>query len=118
MKPPVFVFEGGDLTVFASVVEAEGGTEVYELDVLEYFDAEGTVLHAIADGYRVRLTPTRTCRPQDLHARLDAYLRQPRVNMDPALADNPARLAAALAGRAKQASRRRRPKWSHRQSRP
>lgn len=45
IEPPLFVFEGGDLTVFATVGAAE--SKIEGIDASEYvgFDSQGTVLH-------------------------------------------------------------------------
>jgi hypothetical protein len=111
---PVFVFDGGDVSVFASMADAAGGTEVYDLDTLRYLDADGTVLHATSDGYEVRLTPTAERRPEELHARLEAFLEHPRVGMDPALAADPRRVATLLAVRQRAELWPRWPNWLHR----
>jgi hypothetical protein len=113
-KSPIFVIDGGDVMVFRSVAEAEGGTEVQDIDSFRYFDAEGTVLEATDDGYRVRLTPSADRRPEELHAQLDAYLRHPRVGIDPALARDPHRLAELLIVRQRSQLWPRWPRWLHR----
>jgi hypothetical protein len=113
-KSPIFVIDGGDVMVFRSVAEAEGGTEVQDIDSFRYFDAEGTVLEATADGYRVRLTPSADRRPEELHAQLVAYLRHPRVGIDPVLAKDPHRLAELLVVRQRSQLWPRWPRWLHR----
>ncbi len=91
----VFVFEGrADLSIYSSIREAEGGTEVYDLDVLSYFFDDGTVLTASAHDYQVRLTPISERRPQELRDRLREYLAGSKIGLDPAIADDPS--AAAL----------------------
>ena len=114
MDSPVFVFDGGDVSVFASMADAAGGTEVYDIDTLRYIDADGTVLHATADGYEVRLTPTAERRPDELRARLEAFLEHPRVGMDPGLAADPQRVATLLADRQRTELWPRWPKWLNR----
>lgn len=111
---PVFVFDGGDVSVFASISDAAGGTEVYDLDTLRYLDADGIVLRATADGYQVRLAPTEERHPEELRARLETFLGNPRVGLDPALAADPRGVATLLAGRQRTQLWPRWPKWLNR----
>lgn len=114
MDSPIFLIDGGDVVAFPSIADAEGGSEIYDIEGYQYFDAEGTVLDATADGYRVRLVPTAERRLDELRGRLDAYLRHPRVGIDPALANDPRRVAALLIGRQREQVWPRWPKWLHR----
>jgi hypothetical protein len=111
---PVLVLDGGDVSVFASIADAAGGAEVYDIDTLRYIDADGIVLHATADGYQVRLAPTAERQAEELRARLEAFLGDPRVGMDPALASDPRRVAALLTDRQRTQLWPRWPEWLRR----
>jgi hypothetical protein len=95
----MFVIDGGGVIAFASVADAEDGTELHDIEECQYFGVDGRIFKAAADRYRVRLTPTTERRPDDLQARLDAYPRHPRLEMYPALAGEPRRLATVLIDR-------------------
>jgi len=93
---PVFVIDGGDVDVFPSAAEAEGHAEVYDIGGLLFIDADGRLLRASADGYRVRLMPTDEDRLDELRSRIEGFLLHTRPPLDPALAQDPAAAAAAL----------------------
>ncbi len=61
-----------------------------------FFGDDGTVISPSVRDERVVLTPTDEKRPEELRERLRTFLVQPRVAMDPALADDPAALAYLL----------------------
>jgi hypothetical protein len=63
---------------------------------MEFFAVDGTVLRASAEGYEVRLEPTDEKDLERLKSGLRTFLSSPRVRMDPALADDPARAAEVL----------------------
>jgi hypothetical protein len=92
----IFVFDGGDLSVYPTIAAAAAGSEIYDVSVLSYFGDDGTVLQATVDGYRVWLTPTTERRPDELRERLRAYLEHHAVGFDPALADDLVSAARAL----------------------
>ena len=93
---PIFIFDGGDLAVWPDIRSAEGWLEVYDLDTLKFFAANGTILRAKAHGYAVRLEATSETDPEELRSKLRTFLSSPRVGIDPALADDPVRAAEIL----------------------
>ena len=90
------MFDGGDLAAYADVRAAENDTEIFDIDSLQFVRADGTLLRATARGYAVHLEPTNQRDEEALKERLRAFLSHPKVGMDPGLADDPARAAAAL----------------------
>lgn len=114
MESAVFVFEENDVTVFPSVAKAESGVEVHDIEKLVFLDSGGDVLVASADGYRVKLTATEECRSDELRSRLRVFLSHPTVNLDPAMADDPAEVAVVLMKRQKAALWPRWPRCLHR----
>jgi hypothetical protein len=100
-----------------SLVAAEGYFEAIDVENDEdvFFGDDGTVISpSVRDG-RVVLTPTNQNGPEELRERLRIFLVQPRVTMDPALADDPAALADLLIELAdlliEQERARRWPRW-------
>lgn len=84
-------------------------------DEFVFFGDDGTVISAsVTDDSRVVLTPTGERRPDELRQRLRSYLTQPRVGLDPALADDPAMLAELLIERQRA---QRWPRWPGRRNR-
>jgi hypothetical protein len=97
----VFLFDGNDVMAFRSRAKAEAYSEVFDIDGYVFMDAQETVLSAEADGYKVRLSPSGKREPDELRARLRAYLSNERVRLDLSLADHPSSSAAVLLGRGK-----------------
>lgn len=93
---PVFVFDGGDLVVYPDLRSAEGGTEVYDITSFRFYRADGTILKATAEGYRVHLEATDEIDEDGMKAILKTFLAHPNVGLDPALADDPRDAAAVL----------------------
>ena len=95
----IYAFEGSfELYVNESLTDAENYFEAIDVenDEFDFFAGDGTVIDsAVRDG-RVVLTLTGEHRPEELRARLRTYLSQPRVAMDPALADDPIALGVLL----------------------
>jgi hypothetical protein len=98
---PVFLFDSNDVIAFRSRAKAEAYTEVFDIGDYVFMDAQATVLGAEADGYRVRLSPSGKREPDELRARLRAYLSNERVRLELSLADYPSSAAAVLLGRGK-----------------
>jgi len=57
MKPPIFVYENGDLTIFASVEDAETGLEPIDVenDIYTAYDSEGRLLQLIPTSPRITM---------------------------------------------------------------
>jgi len=74
--PPIFVFEGDDLSVHDSVEGAEGFLEPPDVreGIYVAFDSQGRVLTVELDGQRTVLTPAEDS-PQQFEAKLRDYLR-------------------------------------------
>lgn len=95
----VFAFEGPDEVYAAeSLAAAEGFFEATDVQNDEYvfLGDDGTVIQPTVQAGRVVLTPTEEKRPNELRARLRTFLVNPRVAMEPVLADDPQALAALL----------------------
>jgi hypothetical protein len=105
----IYAFEGPTvLYVHPSATAAERYFEAIDVENDEYvfFGDDGTAIHpSVRDG-RVVLTPTEENRVEELRRRLQAYLRQDSVAMDPALADDTAGLAVFLLERERGPSNR------------
>jgi hypothetical protein len=93
---PIFSFDGGDLAVYPDLPSAERGTEVYDIDSLDFFASDGTRLKASAEGYKVRLQPSSQRDPDELRSRLRDFLSTPAAGLDPGLADDPPEAALAI----------------------
>jgi hypothetical protein len=104
---PVFAFDGGDLAVFPDLASAERGTEVYDIQGLDFFSSDGTRLAASAEGYAVTLEVTAQKDPDELRSRLRDFLSAPVVGLDPGLADDPPEAARAIMNRGWPRRRRR-----------
>lgn len=107
----IYAFEGPhDVYASESLAAAEGYVEAIDVENDEYvfFGDDGTVISPSVRDEHVVLTPTDDKRPQELRQRLRTFLVQPRVAMDPALADDPAALADLLI---EQERLRRWPRW-------
>jgi hypothetical protein len=87
----VFIFEGQDVDVRASLEAAARSVEAIDVDNGEYdfFADDGTLLEARTAGGVVTLRPTTERRPKELRERLRRYLEHPRVRLDIKLADDP-----------------------------
>ena len=107
----IYAFEGPhEVYASESLAAAEGYFEAIDVENDEYvfFGDDGTVISPSVRDQRVVLTPTDEKRPEELRERLRTFLVQPRVAMDPALADDPASLADLLI---EQEHARRWPRW-------
>jgi hypothetical protein len=107
----IYAFEGPhEVHTSESVAAAEGYFEAIDVENDEYvfFGDDGTVINPSTHDERVVLTPTSEKRPAELRERLRTFLGQPRVAMDPTLADDPAALADLLI---EQERARRWPRW-------
>ncbi|MDX6230914.1 MAG: hypothetical protein QOI76_4304 [Frankiales bacterium] len=96
MSEAVFIVDGGDVSAYSSVADAEASIEAYDVDSLKAYRPDGTKLAVSAAGYGCRLTPTNEVDLAELTALLRDYLSHPRIQMDPALADDPLRAAQAM----------------------
>jgi hypothetical protein len=113
VESPILVIDGGELIVFRSVADAEGGTEGYDIEGYRYLDTEGTVLElplmATASARRlVPLVDRRSCVPGSMPTAASAGGRGSRPPNDPR------RLAALLIDRQRAQVWPRWPKWLHR----
>ena len=72
---PFIACEPGDNSIFATANEMASYVEVYDIPILEFFDAEGRRLTATADGYRVVLhfDPEREPEPERLASLLQSF---------------------------------------------
>jgi hypothetical protein len=116
----VYTFEGPhEMYVSESLAYAEGFFEAIDVENDEYvfFGADGTVIRPSVRAGRVVLTPMGERRLIELQNRLRTYLDQPRVALDPALADDPLELADLLIERERAQRRHRLPGWLRRRSR-
>jgi hypothetical protein len=97
----VFVFEGTDLSVHQSLERAAQWVEAIDVDngEFDFFADDGTVLTAVTHDDQVTLRETEERRPEDLRERLHRYLSDPRVALDPALADDAVAAAQAILDR-------------------
>lgn len=98
MVRAVFVFEGNDLSVHPSVERAAGSVEAIDVDngEFKFFADDGMVLSGTTQDEQITLRETDDRRPADLRDRLHQYLSDPRVGLDPALAENPVAAAQAI----------------------
>jgi hypothetical protein len=95
----IFGFEGRfDLYVHESLTAAERFFEAIDVEHDEYvfFADDGTVIDADVRDGAVVLARSDESRPTELRDRLHTYLADPRVAMNPALADDPPALGRLL----------------------
>jgi len=101
MVRAVFVFEGNDLSVHPSVESAASCVEAIDVDngEFDFFAEAGLVLRGVTHNELVTLQETNDRRLADLRDRLRRYLVDPRVGLDPALANIPVAAAQAILDR-------------------
>ena len=107
----IYAFEGPhEVYTAETLAAAEDWLEAIDIENDEYviFGDDGTVISPSVRDEQVVLTPTDEKRPEELRERLRTFLVQPRVAMDPALADDPAALADLLV---EEERLRRWPRW-------
>ncbi len=107
----IYAFEGPhEVHASESLAAAEGYFEAIDVanDEYVFFGEDGTVISPSVRDEHVVLSPTHEKRPEELRERLRTFLVQPRVAMDPALADDPAALADLLV---EEERLRRWPRW-------
>lgn len=81
VQEPILTFEGLDLIVCATVSEAEGHVEAYDVAVVDAYDAAGQVLRFEVDGWKTSLRATGDHQPERLRAALEATFRAVGVSV-------------------------------------
>lgn len=77
MEPsaPFLACESGDVNIYGTVDEMASDIEAYDIPIFEFFDAEGRLFTATADGYQVVLhfDPEREPEPERLASLLQSF---------------------------------------------
>lgn len=55
MKPPIIIYDNGDLLIFESIEKAESYLEPIDIDIYTAYDCEGHLLFLIEQGERVTI---------------------------------------------------------------